>query len=151
MSTLQSRSLITPFLWFGSNADEAVDFYLSIFPNSRRIDGVKKPDGSTLTIGFELDGQYFAALNGGPVFHFTEAISFVVHCEDQQQIDYYWTRLTAGGGRESQCGWLKDRFGVSWQIIPTNISTLLQRPAAFQAMMQMKKLDIAQLQHAGES
>lgn len=151
MSDLLSRSSITPFLWFDSNADEAADLYVSIFPNSRRLDGMKKPDGSTLTVGFELDGQYFTALNGGPIFHFTEAISFVVRCEDQTQIDHYWNSLIADGGSESQCGWLKDKFGLSWQIIPANLPQLLQRPAAFQAMMQMKKLDIAELQQAGAS
>jgi predicted 3-demethylubiquinone-9 3-methyltransferase (glyoxalase superfamily) len=151
MSALQHTSRITPFLWFDANADDAAGFYVAIFPNSRRVDGMKNPDGTTLTVGFELDGLYFTALNGGPLFQFNESISFVVRCESQDEIDYYWTRLTADGGSESRCGWLKDRFGVSWQVIPENLSNLLQHPAAFQAMMQMAKLDMAELERAARA
>jgi predicted 3-demethylubiquinone-9 3-methyltransferase (glyoxalase superfamily) len=123
MTALQNVPRITPFLWFDSNAEEAVNFYLSIFKNSRRLDELRMtdnsiaPKGSVLTVAFELDGQRFTALNGGPKFKFTEAISFSVRCESQEEIDHYWTKLTAGGS-ESQCGWLKDKFGLSWQIVP---------------------------------
>ena len=157
MSALQDYPRITPFLWFDSNAEEAVDFYLSIFKNSRRLGGLRNPDdnvapkGKVLTIAFELDGQKFTALNGGPVFKFTEAVSFVVRCEDQAEVDYYWSKLTADGGVESQCGWLKDKFGLSWQIVPARLADLLKNPKAIQAMMGMKKLDIAELERAGQS
>ena len=108
------------------------------------------PKGKVLTVAFELDGQKFTALNGGPNFKFTEAISFVVRCEDQAEVDYYWSKLTAGGGMESQCGWLKDKFGLSWQIVPARLAELLKSPQAMQAMMGMKKLDIAELERAGK-
>src|SRR5208337_787444 len=123
MSDLQGNSRITPFLWFDSNAEEAVDFYLSVFKNSRRLGDfrpVEDGQGSkpkVLTIAFELDGQKFTAINGGPTFKFTEAVSFVVRCDSQQEVDDYWSKLSAGGG-EVQCGWLKDKFGLSWQIVP---------------------------------
>lgn len=145
---------ITPFLWFDNNAEDAVDFYLGIFPNSRRLDQLRASDGvpgpkhRVLTIAFELDGQPFTALNGGPQHQFNEAVSFVVHCKDQAELDHYWTKLTDGGG-EIACGWLKDRFGLRWQIIPQNIGQLLRHPKAMQAMMGMKKLDIAALEAAG--
>ena len=145
---------ITPFLWFDNNAEEAVEFYLSVFPNSRRTSEMRTtdagpgPQGAILTIGFELDGQAFTALNGGPIYEFTEAVSFVVHCKDQAEIDHYWSRLLEGGGHEIQCGWLKDRFGLSWQITPENIAELLRHPKAMRAMMSMKKLDIAALRAA---
>jgi predicted 3-demethylubiquinone-9 3-methyltransferase (glyoxalase superfamily) len=153
-----SESRISPFLWFDSNAEEAVDFYLSVFKNSRRLGGLPNPsqDGKygtkarVLTVAFELDGQKFTALNGGPKFKFTEAISFVVRCDTQQEIDHYWTALTANGGAESQCGWLKDKFGLSWQIIPARLGELLRHPKAMQAMMTMKKLDIPTLEQAGK-
>ena len=157
MSALQDSPRITPFLWFDKNAEEAVDFYLSVFKNSRRLDDLRSPDdnaapkGSVLTVAFELDGQKFTALNGGPVFKFTEAVSFVVRCEDQAEIDYYWSKLTEGGGQEIQCGWLKDKFGLSWQITPARIAELVKTPKAMQAMMGMKKLDIAELERAGQS
>ena len=146
---------ITPFLWFDKNAEEAVDFYLKVFPNSRRTSELRSgdagpgPKGSVVTIGFELDGQPFTALNGGPLFKFTEAISFVVHCKDQEEIDHYWGKLS-DGATEMACGWLKDKFGLSWQITPVNIAELLRHPAAMRAMMSMKKLDIAALKAAAK-
>ncbi|HXS12178.1 MAG TPA: VOC family protein [Acidobacteriaceae bacterium] len=146
---------ITPFLWFDNNAEEAVDFYLSVFPNSRRTGELRSgdagpgPKGSIVTIGFELDGQPFTALNGGPDHQFNEAVSFVVHCKSQAEIDDYWTKL-GDGGSEIACGWLKDRFGLRWQIIPDNIAELLRHPAAMRAMMTMKKLDIAALEAAAK-
>lgn len=156
MSALQDFPRVTPFLWFDSNAEEAVDFYLTVFKNSRRLDELRHPadtpgaKGSILTIAFELDGQKFTALNGGPNFKFTEAISFTVRCDSQQEVDYYWSKLTAGG-TESQCGWLKDKFGLSWQIVPARALDLIKNPKAMQAMMQMKKLDIAELERAAQS
>ena len=149
MSTFENFPRITPFLWFDSNAEEAVDFYVSVFKNSRRPD--KVPDGGkALTIAFELDGQTFTALNGGPTFKFTEAVSFVVRCDSQEEVDYYWTALSAGGS-ESQCGWLKDKFGLSWQIVPACLPGLIRHPKAMQAMLKMKKLDIAELERAAKS
>jgi predicted 3-demethylubiquinone-9 3-methyltransferase (glyoxalase superfamily) len=156
MSALENFPRITPFLWFDSNAEEAVEFYLTVFKNSRRLDELRNtgdapgPKGGVLTIAFELDGQKFTALNGGPAFKFTEAISFVVRCDSQQEVDDYWSKLTAGGS-ESQCGWLKDKFGLSWQIVPARLSELLSNPKAMQAMMRMKKLDIAELERAARS
>ena len=156
MSALEKYPRITPFLWFDSNAEEAVDFYLTIFKNSRRLDELRNPldipipKGSILTIAFELDGQKFTAMNGGPHFKFTEAISMVVRCDSQQEIDDYWAKLTAGGS-EIQCGWLKDKFGLSWQIVPGNLPDLLKHPKAMQAMMTMKKFDIAGLERAAQS
>ena len=147
---------ITPFLWFDNNAEEAVEFYLNVFPNSRRTSELRSgdagpgPKGSIVTIGFELDGQPFTALNGGPGHQFNEAISFFIHCKDQAEIDHYWSKLTDGGA-EIACGWLKDRFGVRWQVVPENIGELLRGPAAMRAMMSMKKLDIAALQAAAKS
>ena len=155
MSALQNYPRITPFLWFDSNAEEAVDFYVSVFKNSRRLDDLRNaddsagPKGKILTIAFELDGQKFTALNGGPHFKFTEAISFVVRCESQQEIDDYWSKLSAGGS-EVQCGWLKDKFGLSWQIVPARLSDLVKNPKAMQAMLKMKKLDIAELERAAQ-
>ena len=154
---------ITPFLWFDTQAEEAANFYISIFPNSK-IRGVTRydeagekvagrPRGSVMTVPFELDGQEFVALNGGPVFTFTEAISFVVNCETQEEVDRFWNRLSAGG-QEVQCGWLKDRFGVSWQIVPTVLPEMLQDPdpekakRVMAAMLKMIKLDIAALKRA---
>jgi predicted 3-demethylubiquinone-9 3-methyltransferase (glyoxalase superfamily) len=155
MATLQSAPRITPFLWFDSNAEEAANFYLSIFKNSRRLDEFRSnddsvaPKGTVLTLSFELDGQRFTALNGGPKFKFTEAISFSVRCDSQEEVDYYWSKLT-GGGSESQCGWLKDKFGLSWQIVPARLSELLKHPKAVQAMLQMKKINIAELERAAK-
>ena len=153
MSTYADYPRITPFLWFDSNAEEAADFYVSIFPNSRRLGELRNPGdapgpkGGALTVSFELDGVRFTALNGGPAYKFTEAISFVVRCDTQEEIDYYWSKLTAGGS-EVACGWLKDKFGVSWQIVPANLPELVRHPKAMQAMMKMKKLDIAELERA---
>ena len=156
MGALENYPRITPFLWFDSNADEAVNFYISVFKNSRRLEEFRAsadstvPKGTILTVAFELDGQKFTALNGGPVFKFTEAISFVVRCDSQQEIDYYWSKLSAdpAGG---QCGWVKDKFGLSWQIVPAKISELLSHPQSMQAMLKMKKLDIAELERAAKS
>ena len=153
MSALNSYPRITPFLWFDSNAEEAVEFYLTVFKNARRLGELRNPqDGQApksnpLTISFELDGQKFTALNGGPHFKFNEAVSFVVRCDTQQEIDEYWSKLSAGG-TEGQCGWLKDKFGLPWQIVPAQLPGLLRSPKAMQAMMQMKKLDIAELERA---
>jgi predicted 3-demethylubiquinone-9 3-methyltransferase (glyoxalase superfamily) len=157
MSNLQGNSRITPFLWFDSNAEEAVEFYVSIFKNSRRLTELRNPGeapgpkGGVMVVAFELDGQKFTALNGGPMFKFTEAISFVVRCDNQEDVDYYWSKLTAGGGNESQCGWLKDKFGLSWQIVPAQLPDLIKHPKAMKAMMGMKKLDIAELERASQS
>lgn len=157
------KQRITPFLWFDGQAEEAANLYVSIFPSSR-ITSVSRygdagpgPKGSVMTIGFELDGLKFTGLNGGPMFKFTEALSLVVHCETQAEVDHYWERLTADGGKPSQCAWLKDKFGVSWQIVPNALIELLQDkdPAkagrVMQAMLQMAKIDIAKLRaaHAG--
>ena len=157
MTTVEKFARITPFLWFDNNAEEAVEFYLSIFKNSRRLDVMHAPAdnpstsrGTVLVVSFELDGQQFTAINGGPNHPFTDAVSFVVRCESQEEIDYYWSRLTHSGA-EVACGWLKDKFGLSWQIIPADIAQLLSHPNAFQAMMQMKKLDIAALESAVQS
>jgi predicted 3-demethylubiquinone-9 3-methyltransferase (glyoxalase superfamily) len=136
--------------------EEAVEFYLTVFKNSRRLDAARTtddsrgPKDSVLTIAFELDGQKFTAINGGPMFKFTEAISFVVRCDSQQELDDYWSRLSAGGS-EIQCGWLKDKFGLSWQVVPASLPDLVKNPKAMQAMMQMKKLDIAELERAAQS
>jgi predicted 3-demethylubiquinone-9 3-methyltransferase (glyoxalase superfamily) len=156
MSALENFPRITPFLWFDSNAEEAVEFYLTVFKNSRRLNELRNtgdapgPKGGVLTIAFELDGQKFTVLNGGPLFKFTEAISFVVRCDTQQEVDEYWRKLTAGGS-ESQCGWLKDKFGLSWQIVPARLPELIKNPKAMQAMLQMKKIDIAELERAARS
>jgi predicted 3-demethylubiquinone-9 3-methyltransferase (glyoxalase superfamily) len=156
MSALEKFPRITPFLWFDSNAEEAVNFYLTVFKNSRRLDELRNsdsgqaPKGGILTIAFELDGQKFTALNGGPNFKFTEAVSFVVRCDSQQEVDDYWSKLSAGG-REIQCGWLKDRFGLSWQIVPARLPDLVKNPKAMQAMMGMKKISIADLERAAQS
>jgi predicted 3-demethylubiquinone-9 3-methyltransferase (glyoxalase superfamily) len=156
MGILQNYPRITPFLWFDSNAEEAVDFYLTVFKNSRRLGEVRKadekhaPKGSVLTISFELDGQTLTALNGGPHFKFTEAISLLVRCDSQQEVDYYWDKLSAGGSG-GQCGWLKDKFGLSWQIVPGHLPDLIKNPKAMQAMLKMKKLDIVELERAAQS
>ena len=146
----ESYPRITPFLWFDSSAEKAVEFYLGIFKNSRRIGEFRKPDGSILTISFELEGQRFTALNGGPNYRFTEAVSFVVRCDSQAEVDDYWSRLSEGGS-DFHCGWLKDKFGLSWQIVPARITELISHPKALQAMLQMGKLDIAELERAAQS
>jgi len=156
MSALQDSPRITPFLWFDSNAEEAVEFYIGIFRNSRRLDELRNPGeapgpkGAILTIAFELDGQRFTALNGGPHHQFTDAISFVVRCDTQVEIDYHWSRLTEDG-TEIACGWLRDKFGVCWQVVPAQITHLVGNPKAMQAMMKMKKLDIAELERAAKA
>ena len=153
---------ITPCLWFDDQAEEAARFYVSLFKNSsigriaRYGDAGPGPKGSVVTIEFELDGQAFIGLNGGPHFNFTEAVSFSIDCADQAEVDFYWDRLSEGG-ETSQCGWLKDRFGLSWQVVPTVLAGLIGDPdpekarRATEAMLQMTKLDIAKLQqaHAG--
>ena len=157
MSAFEKFPRITPFLWFDSNAEEAVNFYISVFKNSRRLGDLRSdvdttvPKGQVLTISFELDGQLFTALNGGPApFKFNESISLLVRCDSQQEVDSYWSKLSAGGS-EGQCGWLKDKFGLSWQIVPARLPDLIRHPKAMQAMMQMKKLDIAELEGAATS
>jgi predicted 3-demethylubiquinone-9 3-methyltransferase (glyoxalase superfamily) len=153
VSAFEHFPRITPFLWFDSNAAEAADFYVSIFKNSRRLDALPSgentslPKGKVLTVSFELDGQKFIALNGGPMFKFTEAISLMVRCDSQQEVDEYYSKLVAGG-QESQCGWLKDKFGLSWQIVPARLPELIKHPKAMQAMMKMKKIDLAELERA---
>lgn len=142
---------ITTCLWFNTEVEDAARFYTSVFKNSK-INKVNHlgPDGMII-VDFELEGKSFTGFNGGPEFKFTEAISLVVHCDNQQEIDYYWETLSEGGDPNSQqCGWLKDKFGLSWQIIPKGIETLLSSPPAFQALLQMKKLDIEKLQQAGK-
>ena len=152
---------ITPFLWFNDQAEEAMNFYTAIFKNSkissvsRYGEGGPGPQGSVMTATFELDGQEFMVLNGGPLFTFTEAISFFVNCETQAEVDELWEKLTEGG-EESQCGWLKDKYGLSWQIVPSALGELLSDPDAekagrvMNAMLQMKKIDIAGLRAAYE-
>jgi predicted 3-demethylubiquinone-9 3-methyltransferase (glyoxalase superfamily) len=144
---------ITPFLWFNTNAEDAANFYLSIFPNSRKLNELRVteagpgPKGSLLVIDLELDGQQVTFLNGGPAQQLSEAFSFTVRCETQAEIDSYWSKLTDGGS-ELACGWLKDKFGLCWQIVPSQIIKLLRHPAAMTAMMSMKKFDIATLEKA---
>jgi predicted 3-demethylubiquinone-9 3-methyltransferase (glyoxalase superfamily) len=156
MSALANSTRITPFLWFDANAEEAVEFYCGVFPNSRRIGELSNsgdapgPKGGVLTISFELDGLRFTALNGGPAYKFTPAVSFVVRCDTQEEVDHYWSKLTAGGS-EVQCGWLTDRFGLSWQIVPARLTELVRNPRVMQAMLKMKKLDIAELERAAQA
>jgi predicted 3-demethylubiquinone-9 3-methyltransferase (glyoxalase superfamily) len=154
---------IVTFLWFEDKAEEAVNFYTSLFTDSKIVktmrfgDAGPGPAGSVITIEFQLNGQDFVALNGGPQFKFTEAISLLVNCEDQEEVDYLWQKLTADGGEESQCGWLKDKYGLSWQIVPTVLSEMLSDPdpaksgRAMQAMLQMQKIDIPTLKRAYEA
>ncbi len=151
---------ITPFLWFDGEAEEAVEFYLSVFKKARRLmtthygaDGPGEK-GSVMTVSFELEGTEFVALNGGPHYKFTEAVSFVVNCEDQAEIDYYWEKLPADGGSEIECGWLKDKYGLCWQIVPGAFWGMLQDKDAvrtqrvMKALMTMRKLDLAKLEAA---
>lgn len=153
---------ITPSLWFDGNAEEAVTFYVSLFKNSK-INGIARygdagpgVKGTVLTVDFQLDGQIFLAINGGPEFTFTPAISFMVNCETQQEVDELWEKLTAGG-EEVQCGWLKDKYGLSWQIVPTVLGEMMQdkdpekAKRVTEAMLRMKKLDIKALREAYES
>lgn len=153
---------ITTFLWFDTNAEEAVNFYVSVFKNSKILSKVPygeagpRPKGTIMIIDFELDGQRFTAINGGPEFKFNEAISQVVHCQDQKEVDYYWEKLQSGGGKEIECGWLKDKFGLAWQIVPEVFLDLLRnsdnetRDRVMRAMMKMKKLDIETIVKAAE-
>jgi len=152
---------ITPFLWFDRNAEEAVNHYVSIFKDSRVLgttrygDAGPGPKGSVMTIAFQLEGQDFVALNGGPLFQFSEAISLVVRCESQEEVDAFWERLSAGG-KTGKCGWLKDKFGLSWQVVPNALIELVGNADAeksartMQAIMQMDKIDIARLKRASE-
>ena len=145
---------ITTFLWFDNNAEEAMNHYLSVFKNGKPI-SVNRANGGVLTVTFELEGQQFIALNGGPHFKFTEAISFFVNCETQEEVDELWEKLT-DGGEAGQCGWLKDKFGVSWQLVPTALGELLGDPdpeksrRVMEAMLQMHKIDVAKLKQAHE-
>jgi predicted 3-demethylubiquinone-9 3-methyltransferase (glyoxalase superfamily) len=146
---------IAPFLWFDSNAEDAAKFYLSLFPGARKLAEFRtpvaagtQPAGALLTITLELAGQQMIFLNGGPGHPLTDAFSFSVLCDTQAEIDRYWAALTADGGKEIQCGWLTDKFGLTWQIVPANIMELLRHPAAMRAMMSMTKFDIAALQAA---
>lgn len=146
---------ITPCLWFDTRAEEAANFYVTVFPNSRILEithygpNTPMPEGTVLTVEFELDGQRYTALNAGPQFTFDEAVSFQIDCESQEDVDRYWEELTADGGQESQCGWLKDKFGLSWQVVPRELIDLIFHSdpvtgnAAMQAMMTMRKLDLA--------
>jgi predicted 3-demethylubiquinone-9 3-methyltransferase (glyoxalase superfamily) len=145
---------ITPFLWFDTQAEEAMNFYVAIFKNSKAGDVSHGPDGKVFSVTFQLDGQDFMALNAGPQFKFNESISFFVNCENQAEVDELWAKLTADGGEESMCGWLKDKFGLSWQIIPKALGELMGDPdpvkaqRVMQAILQMKKIDVAGLQRA---
>jgi predicted 3-demethylubiquinone-9 3-methyltransferase (glyoxalase superfamily) len=145
---------ITPFLWFDTQAEEAMNFYVSVFKNSKVNSVSRGPDGKAFTVSFELDGQEFIGLNAGPQFKFNEAISIFVNCENQAEVDELWTKLTADGGEESMCGWLKDKYGLSWQIIPKQLGELMGDPdpvkaqRVTQAMLQMQKIDVEGLQKA---
>lgn len=151
---------ISPFLWFDTQAEDAAKFYISVFPNSRILqvarytDAGPGPKGTVMVVDFEIDGQRVTALNGGPHFKFTEAISLVVSCKTQDEVDEYWQKLTSGGGQEGQCGWLKDKYGLSWQIVPDLVTKMLSDPdgakvnRVMQAVLTMKKPDIAAAQRA---
>jgi predicted 3-demethylubiquinone-9 3-methyltransferase (glyoxalase superfamily) len=162
---MKSVQKISPCLWFDDQAEDAARFYTGIFKHSKIVGMTRygeagleiygKPAGTVMTVEFELDGQPFTALNGGPLFKFNEAISFQVNCQTQDEVDYYWEKLSAGGDEKAQqCGWLKDKYGVSWQVVPTALIDMIKDPAsektqrAMNAMLQMKKLDINQLKRA---
>ena len=163
--TTSSKQKITPFLWFNDNAEEAVNFYTSVFKNSKigtisRYDEASskasgRPAGTVMTVSFELDGQDFMALNGGPEFQFTPAISMVVNCETQQEVDYFWEKLSEGG-KEIECGWLQDKYGVSWQVVPVALGELMKSNDSektgrvMEALMKMKKLDVEKLEQAAK-
>ncbi len=164
-NTMQNTQKITPCLWFDHQAEEAAKFYTAIFKNSKIVNIARygetghdvhgKAAGTVMTVAFELDGHPFSALNGGPVFKFNEAISFQISCETQEEVDYYWENLSAGGDeRAQQCGWLKDKYGVSWQVVPTVLVQMLNDPdsgksqRAMEAMLKMKKIDIDKLKRA---
>jgi predicted 3-demethylubiquinone-9 3-methyltransferase (glyoxalase superfamily) len=146
---------VTPFLWFNDNAEDAAEFYLSIFPEAKKLKELRSsgvgpwPEGKIATIAIELMGEQMTFLNGGPPFQLNEAFSFTVSCKDQEELDFYWDKLLAGG-KTMQCGWLKDKFGVCWQIVPENITELVSHPKGMQAMMQMVKFDIAKLEAAAK-
>jgi predicted 3-demethylubiquinone-9 3-methyltransferase (glyoxalase superfamily) len=151
---------ITPFLWYENEAEEAANFYVSLFPNSKIRGVTRYPEGSpgeagtVMTVDFELNGQPFVALNGGPEFKFTEAVSFLINCETQEEVDELWERLSADGGEQGPCGWLKDKYGLSWQVVPTRLEELIRDPdpeksqRVMQAMMQMGKIEIEPLERA---
>lgn len=151
---------ITPFLWFDNNAEEAMNFYVSVFPNSKVLrvtrygDGGPGPAGSVMTAEFELDGEQFVGLNGGPKDKFNWAVSFVVNCETQEEVDYYWEKLSGDGGEESRCGWVKDKFGLWWQVTPTILTEMIgdkdpeKAARVMQAMMQMDKIEIEPIKRA---
>ena len=145
---------ITPFLWFDTQAEEAMNFYVSLFKNSKVNSVSRGPEGNAFIVSFELDGQEFMGLNAGPQFKFNEAVSMFVNCEDQAEVDYFWNALIANGGEESMCGWLKDRFGLSWQIVPTRLGQLMGDPdpvkagRVMEAMLKMRKIVVADLQMA---
>lgn len=145
---------ITPFLWFNDQAEEAMRSYVSIFPNSKVLEVVPGPDGKAQSVRFELEGQEFIGLNAGPTFTFTEAISFFVDCRDQAEVDALWAKLSGGGGEEGNCGWVKDRFGLWWQVVPQALGRLMGDPdrvrakRVVDAMLKMKKIDVAELQRA---
>ena len=153
---------ITPNLWFDMNAEEAANFYVDLFDDGRILNVARYPEGSpgpageVMTVEWELNGQKFVGINGGPQFQFSEAVSFMISCKDQEEVDYYWDRLTADGGREGQCGWLTDRFGLAWQVVPEGMDEVFSDPdpakaeRSMAAMMKMKKLDIAELRAAAE-
>ena len=156
MATIEQK--IVPMLWYDCQAEEAANFYVSIFKNSR-VTSISRygdtgpgPKGSVMVAEFELDGQKFTALNGGPQFKFTEAISLVVNCESQEEVDYFWEKLSGSGGQEVVCGWLKDKYGLSWQVVPVRLFELISDPAksdrVMQAVMEMKKLEIPKLEAA---
>ena len=148
---------ITPFLWFDTQAEEAMNFYCSIFKNAKVLGVTPGPSGVAQSVNFELEGQEFIGLNAGPHFKFNEAVSFFVNCETQAEVDELWSKLTADGGEEGQCGWLKDKYGLSWQIIPTTLTRLLSDPdpakagRVMQAMLGMRKIDIQGLEQAYEA
>ena len=154
---------ITPFLWFNSEAEEAVNFYTSIFKNSKILhitrysesssEAAHRPKGSVMTVAFQIEGQNYTAINGGPIFKFTEAVSFVINCETQKEIDFYWEKLSEGADpRSQQCGWLKDKYGLSWQVVPLELDKVMSDPArserVMKSLLKMKKIDLKTLQEA---
>jgi predicted 3-demethylubiquinone-9 3-methyltransferase (glyoxalase superfamily) len=153
---------ITPWLWFDTEGEQAANFYTSVFKNSKVLEVTRygeagpRPAGTVMTVSFVLDGQEFVALNGGPDFKFNEAVSFLVNCETQEEVDEYWTKLTADGGEPGPCGWLKDKYGLSWQIVPSALNELLNDPdpgrsqRAMKAMLQMGKIEIEALRKAAD-
>jgi len=154
---MPAMNKLAPFLWFNDNAEEAAEFYLSVFPHARKVDEVRSkgvgpwPEGKIAIITIELEGQEMVFLNGGPAHQLSPAISFFVRCDSQQEIDTYWDRLMEGGGKPMACSWLVDRFGLCWQIVPRNIGELISHPKAMEAMMGMIKLDIAALEAAAHA